>query len=795
MSLRSLAADFLPSALRRRTRSRSFNADHSEARRPDASTFADLAERMTYLSKAEQAQVREAWRFADQAHLGQKRASGEPYITHPLAVAGICAEWRMDVQALMAALTHDAMEDCGVTKADILERFGSVTADLVDGLTKLDKLQFATREETQAESFRKMLLAMARDVRVILIKLADRLHNMRTMGAMAQHKRARIARETLDIYAPIAHRLGLNAVFRELQDISFACVHPWRSRVLNEAMRRSVQHPREIVLRVRGDVERAFAAARLRVTLDGRTKESFSIYNKMRDKHASFADINDLFGFRVVVSTMPQCYTALGVLHHLYKPMPGRFKDYVALPKANGYQSLHTTLVSPLGTPIEFQIRTEEMHLVAEKGVAAHWSYKDRKPPRNGKGQDGQKGLDDDPQGMGWLQSLLDIQNTTRDSLEFFDHVKVDLYPESVYVFTPKNRILTLPKGSTPVDFAYAVHSDVGHRCVAARINDEAVPLRTRLVNGDRVEIIQGAQARPNPAWLDFVRTGKARAKIRNFLKTAETQDALALGERMLTQALRGLGYPLPKVRMGDAPADMAHNQQVQQLWQQVSRWAESKGRDELLMDLALGRKVAALVAQRLTTLLTEQGHKPDPVLLSLARYSPDEQVPSHGLLVIDGSEGASIQISSCCRPIPGDPIRGFLGRGEALQVHYAECRQVKRSMVRDSDRWLPLEWAESPVRPFETALSIWVQNGQGRLAAVIAAIKGDITHVDLARDVQADGIEEINIRFLVQDRLHLADILRRVRQLSFVHKVTRLRGQVDAAQRPNPDAQGVGAG
>ncbi|MEJ7138127.1 RelA/SpoT family protein [Amphibiibacter pelophylacis] len=792
MSLRSLAADLLPSALRRRARPRPNAAGPDAPVRPDASTYAELAERIGYLSKAEQAQVREAWRFADEAHLGQKRASGEPYITHPLAVAGICADWRMDVQALMAALTHDAMEDCGITKSDILERFGSVTADLVDGLTKLDKLQFATREETQAESFRKMLLAMARDVRVILIKLADRLHNMRTMGAMAQHKRARIARETLDIYAPIAHRLGLNEVYRELQDISFACVYPWRSRIITEAMRRSVQHPREIVERVRQDVERAFAAARLRVTLEGRTKESFSIYNKMKDKHASFADINDLFGFRVVVGTMPQCYTALGVLHHLYKPMPGRFKDYVALPKANGYQSLHTTLVSPLGTPIEFQIRTEEMHLVAEKGVAAHWAYKDRKPARGrtgASGGSGQPGAEDDPQGMGWLQSLLDIQNTTRDSLEFFEHVKVDLYPESVYVFTPKNRILTLPKGSTPVDFAYAVHSDVGHRCVAARINDEAVPLRTRLVNGDRVEIIQGAQTRPNPAWLDFVRTGKARAKIRNYLKTAQTQDALGLGERMLGQALRALGYALPAVRHGDAPADQAHNQQVQQLWQQVTRWAESKGRDELLIDLALGRKVAALVAQRMATLLTEQGHKPDPVQLSLSRYAPDEAVASHGLLVIDGSEGASIQISPCCRPIPGDPIRGYLGRGEALQVHHAECRQVKRSMAREGDRWMPLEWAESPVRAFETALSIWVQNGQGRLAAVIAAIKGDITHVDLARDAQADGVEEINIRFLVQDRLHLADILRRVRQLAFVHKVTRLRGQADPAQRPGSGA------
>ena len=440
-----------------------------------------------------------------------------------MAVAGLCADWKLDVQAIMAALMHDAMEDCGITKPELIERFGAPTAELVDGLTKLDKLHFSTREQGQAESFRKMLLAMARDVRVILIKLADRLHNMRTMQAMAPDKRQRIARETLDIYAPIAHRLGLNQSYRELQELSFEFLYPWRHGALAKAVQRARGHRRDIVERVRADVEKAFAKAKIKIKVSGREKTVYSIYRKMREKHAGFAQVSDVFGFRIVVTTQPECYLALGVLHQLYKPVPGRFKDFVAIPKANGYQSLHTTLVSPLGTAVEFQIRTDAMHAVAESGIAAHWLYKVNDKDANHAG---------DAQRLGamWLQSLIDIQDDTRDSAEFLEHVKIDLFPDAVYVFTPRSKILALPRGATPVDFAYAIHSDVGDHTVAAKVNGEPVALRTELRSGDVVEIVTAPGAKPNPAWLNTVRTGRARSKIRHFLKTMEQDESRAHG-------------------------------------------------------------------------------------------------------------------------------------------------------------------------------------------------------------------------------------------------------------------------
>ena len=507
--------------------------------------------------------IREAFKFADEVHLGQFRASGEPYITHPIAVAGLVADWRLDAQAVMAALMHDAMEDCGITKSELIERFGAPTADLVDGLTKLDKLQFSTREEGQAESFRKMLLAMARDVRVILIKLADRLHNMRTVQAIAEDRRQRMARETLEIYAPIAHRLGLNQTFRELQELSFKCLNPWRHTALEKALQRARGHRRDIVERVEQDVVRAFAAAKIKVQVGGREKTGYSIYRKMREKHTSFAQVSDIFGFRIVVGTLNECYLALGVLHQLYKPVPGRFKDYIAIPKVNGYQSLHTTLVSPLGTAVEFQIRTALMHAVAESGIAAHWLYKTKDKDS------------DEAQRLGtmWLQSLLDIQDETRDAAEFLEHVKIDLVPDSVYVFTPKSKILALPRGATPVDFAYAIHSDVGDHTVAARVNNEPVALRTELRSGDVVEVVTAPGARPNPAWLNFVRTGRARSKIRHHLKTMELEESRALGEKLLAQALRAEGLQLPAG--SDDPAANA-------LWQQLIRWSGNRTRGEL---------------------------------------------------------------------------------------------------------------------------------------------------------------------------------------------------------------------
>ena len=490
-----------------------------------AASFAALTDSLDYLDAVSIEQVRQAYRFADEAHLGQLRNSGEPYITHPIAVAAQCAAWKLDAQALMAALLHDAMEDCGVTKADLIDRFGAPVAELVDGLTKLDKLQFNTREENQAESFRKMLLAMARDVRVILIKLADRTHNMRTLSDMPRSKWGRISSETLEIYAPIAHRLGLNQTYRELQDLAFRHLHPWRYATLEKAIARSRKRRRDLVQRVQDEVNAEFAGAGLQARLAGRESTLYSLYLRMEKNQLSFAKVTDVYGFRVILPRVIDCYTALGVLHQMYKPMPGRFKDYIAIAKNNGYQSLHTTLVGPSGVNIEFQIRTEEMHIVAEAGVAAHWLYK------------AQPGHDSEQLGTQWLQSLLDIQNETRDAAEFWDHVKVDLFPDAVYVFTPKSEIMAMPRGATVVDFAYAIHSKVGNHMTAARINNEEVPLRTELKSGDVVQIVTSEDATPNPAWLGFVKTGRARSKIRHYLKSAAQSESARLGENLLAQA------------------------------------------------------------------------------------------------------------------------------------------------------------------------------------------------------------------------------------------------------------------
>jgi GTP pyrophosphokinase/guanosine-3',5'-bis(diphosphate) 3'-pyrophosphohydrolase len=756
MGLRTFAADLLPQAMRP-------PLPRADEPAEAPTTFAALTERLHYLSKADLKQVREAYRFADEAHLGQYRASGEPYITHPVAVAGLCAQWRLDAQAIMAALMHDAMEDCGVTKPELIERFGAPAAELVDGLTKLDRLRFNTREESQAESFRKMLMAMSRDVRVILIKLADRLHNMRTMAAMAPASRQRIAAETLDIYAPIAHRLGLDRTYRELEELAFRHLHPWRHAALERALQRARGHRRDIVERVRKDVERAFGVAKMRITIAGREKTVHSIYRKMREKHVGFTQVNDIFGFRITVPTLPDCYLALGVLHQMYKPLPGRFKDYVAIPKANGYQSLHTTLVSPLGTPVEFQIRTETMHAVAENGIAAHWMYK--------LGTDGAvPGRDAQSLGATWLQSLVDIQDDTRDSAEFLEHVKVDLFPDAVYVFTPRTKILALPRGATPVDFAYAIHSDVGDRCVAAKVNGEAVLLRTELRSGDVVEIITAPGARPNPAWLNHVRTGRARAKIRHHLKTMEQEESIALGEKMLAQALRAEGLRLPPEDEADAEAAA--------LWHQLSRWAGVRHRGELLVDIGLGRKIAVIVAKRLAQMLAERGTRPDAVTLTLGHYAADDSAHRQGVVFIDGSQDSTVRLATCCRPIPGDAITGYLGRGEGLLVHTADCRTGRRLYERDSERWMHVEWAEEPVRAFETALAIEVGNAKGALAQVASAIsnaEADITRIDMGHE-SGNEVAELRLLVAVRDRVHLAEVMRALRRAVPVLKVSRIK-------------------
>nr|WP_313071156.1 bifunctional (p)ppGpp synthetase/guanosine-3',5'-bis(diphosphate) 3'-pyrophosphohydrolase [Melaminivora sp.] len=722
---------------------------------PDAAaaSFAALLDKLDYLDEAQTQQVREAYHYADRAHLGQWRSSGEPYITHPIAVAALCASWKLDAQALMAALLHDAMEDCGITKADLAERFGTAVAELVDGLTKLDKLQFNTREENQAESFRKMLLAMARDVRVILIKLADRTHNMRTLSDMPRSKWHRISSETLEIYAPIAHRLGLNQTYRELQDLSFRHLHPWRYATLAKAVARSRSRSRDVVQKVQAEVDAAFAQTGLPVRLAGREKTLFAIYEKMHGNHLSFAQVTDLYGFRVVVRSVLDCYTALGVLHQTYKPVPGKFKDHIAIAKLNGYQSLHTTLVGPAGLNVEFQVRTEEMHIVAEAGIAAHWLYK----ARAGEGGEAER------LGTQWLQSLLDIQNETRDAAEFWDHVKVDLFPDAVYVFTPRSQILALPRGATVVDFAYAIHSDVGDRTVGALINGEEEPLRTELKNGDVVEVRTAQGARPNPAWLGFVRTARARSKIRHYLKTLAQTESVGLGERLLTQALRAEGVE----QLPDAQAHAA-------LWDKLLRFTGNRTQAELMTDIGLGRRVAGIVAKRVAVLLSEGGQRPDALLLSRERFGAHENL-SQGSITLDGNESASVHYAQCCRPVPGDPIVGYLGRGEGLVVHHAQCGNAQRLQHKDAERFIAVDWADEPARTFETGITVTVTNAKGvlaRIAAVIAQSEADIVRVDMD-----DAMATTELRFVVavRDLAHLDLVLRNLRRTASVLRASRV--------------------
>ena len=727
-----------------------------------AAGFAGLTAKLDYLSASEVAQVRLAYRFSDEAHLGQLRSSGEPYITHPIAVAAQCAEWKLDAQALMAALLHDAIEDCGISKAEIIDRFGSPVAEMVDGLTKLDKLHFTTREENQAESFRKMLLAMARDVRIILIKLADRSHNMRTMGDMPRAKWGRIAQETLDIYAPIAHRLGLNQTYRELQDLAFQHLLPWRYSILSKAVTKARSRRRDLLQKVQKELESTFAAAAIPVRIAGREKSLYSIYRKMSDKHLSFAQVTDIYGFRVLVASTTDCYTALGILHQLYKPVPGKFKDHIAIAKVNGYQSLHTTLVGPSGISVEFQMRTEAMHLVAESGVAAHWLYKVNNPQDNAH----------DRLGTQWLQSLLDIQDETRDAAEFWDHVKVDLFPDAVYVFTPKSQIMAMPRGATVVDFAYAIHTNVGDRTVAARINGEQVPLRTELKNGDVVDVVTASVSAPNPAWLSFVRTGRARSKIRHHLKSMEHTESEALGQKLLSQALRAEGIE-------HFPQGPEYNP----IWDKLLRFTGSKTRQELLTDIGLGKRISNIVAKRLVLLLADMGQRPDAVLLTQQRFSASD---AHGMgtITLDGSENASVKFATCCRPIPGDEVVGYLGRGEGLAVHATHCAIAKKLLHKDRERFMGVEWSDEPTRQFEVDLTVTVNNARGtmaKVASVLAAAEADIVHIHSGED-GAQETKDFYFVIAVRDRAHLDTVLAKLRRTSVVIRADRSKNSVTQA-------------
>jgi GTP pyrophosphokinase len=691
-----------------------------------------------YLKPEDISQLQSAYHFSEQAHEGQFRKSGEPYISHPLAVANILAQWHLDTQALTAALLHDVMEDTAVTKSEISRNFGRPVAELVDGVSKLDKIEFESHAEAQAENFRKMLLAMARDVRVILIKLADRLHNMRTLEAVGTEQRRRIARETLEIYAPIANRLGLNSIYQELEDLALKHLYPDRYRVLAKAVKAAGGNRREMVNKVLEAIRKKLKSAGVEAVAQGREKHLHSIYRKMREKHLTFAQVLDVYGFRIIVTDVPDCYRALGALHSLYKPIPGKFKDYVAIPKANGYQSLHTMLFGPYGTPIEVQIRTREMHKIAEAGVASHWLYKDSDASLS----DLQKKTHQ------WLQSLLEMQSQSGDSVEFLEHLKVDLFPDEVYVFTPKGKILSLPRGATAVDFAYAVHTDIGNRCVAAKINQELMPLRTELKNGDRVEVITAAHARPNPLWLNFVATGKARSRIRHFLKTMHFHESARLGERLLNQALTVLGAQPTEIQD-------AH-------WDKFKRDAGVKSRTEVLADIGLGKRLAAVVARR---------------LLSRSEPGPNE-APARGSVIIHGSEGMAVQFAQCCRPIPGDPIIGIINKGQGMVIHTHDCSVTARAR-HDPDRVLDVAWDPETRKLFEVNIKMVVANQRGVLAKVAAEIAEAGSNIQNVAVDPEDGSSYTNMFFTLQvsNRLHLAHIMRALRRIPEVVRLTRVTG------------------
>ena len=671
------------------------------------------------------------------------------------AQAAQCAQWKLDAHALMAALLHDAMEDCGVSKGELIKQFGAPVAELVDGLTKLESLQFQTREEKQAESFRKMLLVMARDVRVILIKLADRLHNMRTLEDLKPEKRARIASETLEVYAPIAHRLGLNQIYRELQDLSFRHKLPWRYKVLTKRVVESRKKRRDLVQRVQREVEAAFSSAGLPVRVYGREKALYSIYRKMDEKHLHFDQVTDLFGFRVIVPSTAECYTSLGVLHELYKPVPGKFKDHIAIPKVNGYQSLHTIVRGPGNINVELQVRTDAMNVVAESGVAAHWMYKANAPDSDTAGQVGVK----------WLQSLLDINNETGDAAEFWEHVKIDLFPDAIYVFTPRSEIKALPRGATVIDFAYAIHSDVGSHTVGGKINGQPVALRTQLKNGDVVEVSTEPDSRPNPAWLEFVRSARARSKIRHHLKTIAQVESQEFGRKLLAQALRGEGF-------GSLPDDAGGHLAI---WDRLMHFSGNRSKAELLIDLGLGKRVAGIVAKRLAKMLVESGERPDPLLISSEHLGVNEGV-SQGSIALDGGENASLSYSTCCRPVPGDAILGYMGRGEGLIVHAANCSVAKRLLHRDPARFIEVEWADELVRTFEVGVVVSVVNGKGVLARVTAAIadsEADINHVQMD-DAAAQNTTDLRFVIAVRDRVQLDLVLRNLRRTPSVIRAER---------------------
>ncbi len=705
------------------------------------SEFAVLASQLGYLSPPDLALVLSAFETSRDAHEGQFRKSGDPYISHPLAVAGILAQWHLDPQALAAALLHDVVEDTDASTEQIKERFGAAVARIVEGVSKLDKLSFASEQHAQAENFRKMLLAMAQDVRVILVKLADRLHNMRTMSSMGLEKRKRISAETLEIYAPIANRLGLYPVYRELDDLAFRYLYPNRFRVLAKAVNDARGNRQALVEKVKLAIEDKLAQAGVEALVTGREKHLYSIYSKMQEKNLAFSEVFDIYGFRVVVKDVPSCYLALGALHALYKPIPGKFKDYIAISKANGYQSLHSILFGPQGTPIEIQIRTQDMHRVAEAGIASHWLYKSPDVALN----DVQQGA------YRWLQSLLEIQADSKDSPEFLEHVKVDLFPDEVYVFTPKGKIMSLPRGATAVDFAYAVHTDVGSHCVAVKINHELMPLRTQIRNGDHVDIITASSAWPNAAWLNFVVTGKARSHIRHYLRTAKAEESAKLGQGLLANAMKALNPDAPSPSLAQL--------------QKLARETHNRTIEELYADLGLGRKLPMVVAHQLLHLMgNETGHLPHPQSIT-----------------IRGTEGVAVELAKCCHPIPGDPILGFIHKDRGLIIHTHDCPSI-RSFRTDPEKWLDVEWETQAGHLFDVAIKLVVANQRGVLAKVAAAISEQGINIGNIAMEEEDGSPYTIMFFTLQveNRVHLANIMRSLRTLPEVVRIYRVKSRKD---------------
>ena len=700
--------------------------------------LAELAEHITYLKPDDIALVEKAYQFSKSAHAGQFRKSGDPYISHPIAVAKLLAKWHLDAHALMAALLHDVVEDTPATKQQVSEQFGKPVAELVDGVSKLDRIEFQTEAHAQAENFRKMLLAMARDVRVILIKLADRLHNMRTLDSMTPEKRKRIAKETQEIYAPIANRLGLNSVYQELADLSFRYLYPTRYRVLAKAVKTARGNRRALVEKVLEAIQQKLKDAGVEANVSGREKHLYSIYRKMLGKALTFSEVFDIYGFRVIVRDVPGCYLALGALHGLYKPIPGKFKDYIAISKTNGYQSLHTTLFGPYATPLEVQIRTQDMHKIAEAGVASHWLYKTGDESAN----------DAQQKTYQWLQSLLEIQSESGDAIEFLEHIKIDLFPDEVYVFTPKGKIMSLARGATAVDFAYHVHTDIGNRCIAVKINNDLQPLRTELRNGDQVEVVTAPHAHPNPAWLNYVVTGKARAHIRHYLKTMHSQEAAVLGERLLNQALRAL-----KVEPDTIGADR---------WQDLLRESSVKSKEEILADIGLGKRLNLVVARR---------------LLTTGEALSTERKPL-GSITIRGTEGLAVQLAQCCRPIPGDPILGMIHKGKGLMIHTHDCPAISQFRA-DPDKWIDVEWDPETKKLFEVNIKLVVANQRGVLAKVAAIIADENSNIENVHMDEEDGsaYATMNFTLQVEHRDHLARVMRSLRQIPVVVRITRVKG------------------